>query len=74
MKRIRTLATGLLLLALFAPSVYASGTGAEWEILNQEVMELYQNGHYARAMVIAQTALDVATKNTGPNHPSRCGH
>ena len=43
--------------------------GIEWDILNQEVMELYRTGKYVRAVVVAKIALEVAEKNVGPNHP-----
>jgi tetratricopeptide (TPR) repeat protein len=56
-------------LCLTAASAYAKGAGIEWEILNQEVMELYRTGKYDRAIVVAKKALEVAEKNVGPNHP-----
>ena len=51
------------------PSVLAEGAGIEWEILNQEVISLYEQGRYDRAVVVAKKALEVAEKNVGPNHP-----
>ncbi|MEJ5377094.1 MAG: tetratricopeptide repeat-containing protein, partial [bacterium] len=50
-------------------AAHAKGAGIEWEILNQEVMELYRAGKYDRALVLAQKALEVAKQNAGPNHP-----
>ena len=41
----------------------AQGAGIEWEILNQEVKSLYQQGQYDRAVVVAKKALEVAEKN-----------
>jgi len=48
---------------------HAQGAGIEWDILNQEVMELYRAGKYDRAIVVAQKALQVAEQNAGPDHP-----
>lgn len=47
----------------------ARGAGIEWEILNQEVMELRQAGKYDRAVLLAHKALQVAEQNVGPDHP-----
>ena len=68
MKYILTMTTALLLLLLATPSVPAQGPGIEWEVLNQEVMELTQTGQYDRAVVVAKKALEVAEQNTRPNH------
>ena len=43
--------------------------GIEWDMLNQEVMSLYQNGQYDRAVIVATKALEVAEKNAGKSHP-----
>ena len=69
MKYVLTLTTAFLLLLLATPPVFAQGAGIEWEILNQEVMELNRTGKYDRAVVVAKKALEVAEKNVGPNHP-----
>ncbi|MDA0770691.1 MAG: tetratricopeptide repeat protein, partial [Chloroflexi bacterium] len=45
------------------------GAGIEWDILNQEVRELYQAGEYDRAVPMAHKALEVAEQNVGPDHP-----
>lgn len=58
-----------LMLLSSTPDVFAKGAGTEWEILNQEVMELTRTGRYDRAVVVAKKALEVAEKNVGPNHP-----
>lgn len=34
-------------------SVFAQGAGIEWDILNQEVMELYREGNYKKAAPVA---------------------
>ena len=61
----------LVLALLFGVSslAHASGAGIEWEILNQEVMELLRTGKYDRGVAVAQKALQVAEQNVGPNHP-----
>jgi len=70
MKCILTITTSLLLLLLTTPPVCAQGAGIEWDILNQEVTELYRGGEYDRGVVVAKKALEVAENNVGPNHPS----
>ena len=55
---------------LSAPSVFAQGAGIEWDILNDEVKELYRTGQYARAVVVGKKALKVAEEIVGPDHPS----
>ena len=64
--------TTLIALAalLSAPSVCAEGAGIEWDILNDEVVELYRTGQYARAVVVGKKALKVAEEIVGPDHPS----
>ena len=54
---------------LSAPSVFAEGAGIEWDILNDEVEELYRIGQYARAVVVGKKALKVAEEIVGPDHP-----
>ena len=63
--------TTLIALAalLSAPSVCAQGAGIEWDILNDEVLELYRTGQYARAVVVGKKALKVAEEIVGPDHP-----
>ncbi len=70
MKYILTITTSFLLFLLATPPVFAQGAGIEWDVLNQEVMELGRTGKYDRAVVVAKKALEVAEKNVGPNHPS----
>ena len=48
MKYILTITTAFLLLLLATPSVFGQAAGNEWDILNQEVMELYRTGKYDR--------------------------
>ena len=49
--------------------VFAEGAGVEWDILNDEVKELYRIGKYDRAVLVAKKALEVAEENVGPDHP-----
>ena len=55
---------------LSAPSAFAEGAGIEWDILSDEVKELYRTGQYARAVVVGKKALKVAEEIVGPDHPS----
>ena len=43
--------------------------GIEWEILNKEVVALYQQGQYDRAVIVAKKAIEVAEKAIGRDHP-----
>ena len=69
MKYLMTLSTAFLVLVLATPSLLAQGAGIEWDILNQEAMDLYTAADYDRAIVVAKKALEVAEENVGPNHP-----
>ena len=69
MKWLRILALLLALLCGLPSSVYAQGADIEWDILNQEVMDIYRAGMYDRAVVVAQKAQQVAEQNVGPDHP-----
>ena len=69
MNRIRTITAAIVFFLAGTTLVHAQGAGIEWDILNQEVMELYQQGKYDRAVVVAQKALEVANENVGPDHP-----
>ena len=42
----------------------------DWETLNQEVMSLYKQGKYDRAVEVAKKALEVAERDRGPDHPN----
>lgn len=42
--------------------------GREWETLTEEVMSLYQQGQYDRAVVVAKQALAVAETTVGLEH------
>ncbi len=56
---------------VFLSLLFLCGCGIlrPWQPLNDEVQSLYQQGQYARAVVVAQQALEVAEKAVGPNHP-----
>jgi tetratricopeptide (TPR) repeat protein len=69
MKTYRALAVYIACLLVLPFIVYAQGAGIEWDILNQEVIELYQAGKYDRAVLVAGKALEVAEQNVGPEHP-----
>ena len=58
-----------MLLCLTTPPVCAEGAGIEWDVLNDEVMELLRTGQYDRGVVVAKKALEVAEENVGPDHP-----
>ena len=65
-----TRSIGLIaLLLLTTASAYSQGAGIEWDILNKEVMSLYQKGQYDRAVIVAKKALEIAEKALGPDHP-----
>ena len=69
MKRTALAVITIFILCLVANQAFAQGAGIEWETLNQEVMELYRTGQYARAVTVAQAALRVAEQDVGPEHP-----
>ena len=68
MKTTATAITIVVVTLAAVPSICAQET--EWKTLTQEVMELYRQGKYDRAMVVAKKALEVAEKNASPDHPS----
>ena len=53
-----------------ATPALAEGAGIEWDILNQEVIELRRTGKYDRGVVVAKKALEVAENSVGADHPS----
>lgn len=50
--------------------VIADGAGTGWDILNQDVVDLYQAGKCDRARPIAQKALAVAERTFDSDHPN----
>jgi len=69
MKYLLAITTTCVLLCLSTPVVWADGAGIEWDVLNDEVKELYRTGKYDRGVVVAKKALKVAEQNVGPDHP-----
>ena len=69
MKYIRPFILAIAFLSAMPSITHAQGAGMVWDILNQEVVELYQAGEYDRAVVVSLKALEVAKQNVGPNHP-----
>ena len=69
MNKLRIILITLVILVASATVLRAQGAGIEWEILNQEAMELFQAGKYDRAVIVAQKALEVAEQNVGRDHP-----
>ncbi len=69
MKYILSITTACVLLCLTTSPVFAEGGGIEWDVLNDEVKELYRTGKYDRGVVVAKKALEVAEQNVGPDHP-----
>jgi tetratricopeptide (TPR) repeat protein len=63
----------IVLLLTGTTIVHAQGAGIEWDLLNQEAMELHRTGNYERAVVVAKKALEVAQKNVCPDHPDVAG-
>ena len=59
-----------MLLLLLCSSLLARAQESEWETLNAEMMSLYKQGRYDRALVVAKKALEVAEQAVGPNHPA----
>ena len=57
------------LLLVAALVITPAAHGEEWEILNEEVISLYEKGEYARATKVAKKALKVAEETLGENHP-----
>jgi len=60
----------LVLLLGLSTAVPVHAQGIEWSTLNDEVMSLYRQGRYDRAVVVAKKALQIAEQTVGPNHPS----
>ena len=67
----KTITAALLALLLSSCSAETDNAQAkEWETLNTEVMSLYKQGRYDRAVVVANKALEVAERALGPDQPS----
>lgn len=55
---------------LLCTGMLAHAQRIELETLNDEVMSLYRQGLYNRAVVVAEKSLQVAEQTAGPNHVS----
>lgn len=64
------LTRAFILAAILGTGVPAHAQGIEWEKLNEEVVALYQNGQYDRAIIMAKKALEMAKNAVGSNHLS----
>ena len=58
-----------LVLGALASNAGAADPKAEWEMLNQQVMEGYRAGRVRDVVPIAEQALALARKEFGPSHP-----
>jgi hypothetical protein len=64
----RTLAAlGMRLYSLFRTGI---PIGIELDVLNDEAISLYKQGHYDRAVVVANKALRIAERVIGGNDPA----
>jgi tetratricopeptide (TPR) repeat protein len=63
------MAAAVAVLCLTGGPASARDANIEWNLLNQEVSDLYHAGKYDRAITVAKKALEVAEKNVGPVHP-----
>jgi len=69
MNRIKIITIAILLLFTGTTLIHAQGADTEWDTLNQEVLELYCQGKYEQAVVVAKKALEVDEANVAPDHP-----
>ena len=69
MRNLRLFTFALMLVCCGATPALAEGAGIEWDTLNQEAFDLYRQGNYDRAVVVAQKALDIAEQSLGTDHP-----
>jgi tetratricopeptide (TPR) repeat protein len=69
MKTLARITLVTLLVISFSVSIYAQGAAwEEWEELNKQSQELFQQGSYSEAAKVAQEALEVAENRFGPDH------
>lgn len=55
----------VLLLGIASP---AHASVEEWNTLNEEFQSLYREGKYDRALAVAKKILEIAEKESGPEH------
>jgi tetratricopeptide (TPR) repeat protein len=60
---------GLFLVAIPRISYTQEGNLEKAKVLNQKVIELYQQGRYAEAIPVAEKVLAIVEKALGPEHP-----
>src|SRR5258705_5809012 len=68
MKRILAALVALSLIICTGIAAYASDN--DWKKIKHEVMSLYGQGRYQRAVVVAKEALRIAEQTHGPDHPN----
>jgi tetratricopeptide (TPR) repeat protein len=62
------LMSGLEAFLPLCTDILAHAEGIEWKTLNDEVVSLYRQGLYDRAIVVAKKALQLAEQAVGKNH------
>ena len=67
MNRLVKVLSLMVLMVSFTLPTYAKE--ALWEVLNEKVIKLYQQGQYSEAANTAKEALTVAKETFGSNHP-----
>lgn len=60
----------MALLLLLCTCIFAHAQGIEWQTFTNEVISLYRQGLYDRAVVVAKKVLQVAEQEVGPDHPN----
>jgi tetratricopeptide (TPR) repeat protein len=68
MSRIDIITAAIVLLLAGTTPVHAQGAATERHTLNQDVEELYQQGRYVQATILAKRALEDAQAKEGPDH------
>jgi len=69
----RTTSGFVALLLLLCSCISAHAQGIEWKTLNEEVVSLYRQGRYDRAVVVAKKSF-AGCRASGRPGTSRCGH
>src|SRR5260221_3154155 len=54
---------------ILCTGIAAHASGNDWKKLTEEVMSLYSQGRYPRAVVVAKEALLMAEQTHGRDHP-----
>jgi tetratricopeptide (TPR) repeat protein len=61
----KQMAALIVVLLVLCKSNQINAQSTEWERVNKEVMSLYEQGHYDRAIVMAKKALQIAEQSAG---------